>query len=126
MMQFSVAPFRVLSEDDFKIIKKMIALHEKFAPTILELARNASVTGEPILRALEYVFPNEGFEHTLDSFMLGNDVLVAPVYEKGARSRKVSLPRGTWEDDMGVTYEGGAEYTVEVPVDRLLHFFRKG
>lgn len=126
MMQFSVAPFRVLSEDRFEIIKKMIALHEKFAPTILDLARNASVTGEPILRSLEYVFPNEGFEYTLDSFMLGDHVLVAPVYEKGAKTRKVTLPKGSWEDDLGVIYEGGAEYTVDVPEDRLLHFFRKG
>ena len=124
MMQFSVAPWRVLSKEHFEIILKMYRLHVEFAPKIIELAKNASVTGEPIVRALEYVFPNEGYGRTFDAFMLGDDILVAPVYKKGEYTRTVRLPEGSWVDDCGVAYEGGREVTVDAPIDRLPYFTR--
>ena len=33
-----------------------------------------------------------------DQFALGDDLIVAPVVEKGARARDVYLTRGTWRD----------------------------
>ena len=125
MMQFSVAPWRVLSKEHFEIILKMYRLHVEFAPKIIELAKNASVTGEPIVRALEYVFPNEGYGRTFDAFMLGDDILVAPVYKKGEYTRTVRLPKGTWVDDCGVVHEGGCEVTVDAPLERLPYFIKK-
>lgn len=122
MMQFSVAPWRVLSEDNFKIILDMYRLHVSFAERFVTLAREASKTGEPVVRSLEYVFPNEGFGRVKDSFMIGDDVLVAPVCEKGATERTLRLPRGTWRDERGETFEGGAEITVDAPLDRLPYF----
>jgi alpha-glucosidase len=124
MMQFSVAPWRVLSKEHFNIILDMYKLHVKFAPKFIELAKEASVTGEPIVRALEYVFPNEGYGRTFDAFMLGNDILVAPVYEKDTYTRTVRLPKGTWKDELGVVYEGGCEVTVDAPLERLPYFER--
>ena len=35
-------------------------------------------------------------EAVTDQFMLGDNVLVAPIYEKGATSRQVEIPKGTW------------------------------
>ncbi len=125
MMQFSLAPWRVLSDEHYKIVLDMARLHERFAPKIIDLAHKASVTGETIVRSLEYVFPGEGFEKTTDIFMLGDDVLVAPVVEKGAVTRTLRLPRGTWSDEAGNVYEGGREITVDAPLDYLPYFYRK-
>ena len=118
MMQFSISPKRLLSPEGFEIAGKLTGLHEKYAERILNLARNASLTGEPIIRLLEYEFPNQGFEHVTDIFMLGQDILVAPVLTKGARTRELRLPEGTWEYE-GILYEGGRDVTIPAPLDSL-------
>ena len=125
MMQFSLAPWRVLDREKYDIILRMSALHVEFAPKIIALAKEASKTGEPIVRSLEYVFPHSGFERCFDCFMLGDDVLVAPVVEKGAVTKTLRLPEGEWMDDMGVIHMGGGEVTVSAPLDRLPYFIKK-
>jgi alpha-glucosidase len=125
MMQFSVAPWRMLSKEHYQIILDMYKLHVKFAPKFIALAKEASKTGEPIVRALEYVFPNEGYGRTFDAFMLGDDILVAPVTGKDEYTRTIRLPKGTWEDELGVVYEGGQEITVDAPIERLPYFIKK-
>ena len=57
-----------------------------------------------------------------DQFMLGSDVMVAPVVEKGVRSRSVTLPPGRWMSDEGLIYEGDRVISIEVPLERLPYF----
>jgi len=121
MMQFSVAPWRVLDARRLAAVKKAIAIREKFTPGILELARQSAVTGAPIISSLEYYFPNQDFENIKDQFMLGENILVAPVAGP-ATSRQVILPKGLWVSDDGKTFQGGKTYTIEVPIDRLPYF----
>ena len=52
----------------------------------------------------------------------GDFLLVAPVLEKGAASRKVIIPPGKWLADDGQTIWGPAEIDVETPLSRLPHF----
>ena len=125
MMQFSLAPWRVLDSARYATVLRMAELHRTMAPRIIELARTAAETGEPIVRHLEYVFPNEGLERVFDEFMLGDDILVAPVYRKGETSRRVLLPRGEWKDETGRAYTGGTAITVDAPEERLPYFIRK-
>ncbi len=121
MMQFSLEPWKVLDKKHLDIVLNMVRLHEKFAPYILEYAKKASQTGEPIVRHMEYAFPNEGFENCLDQFMLGEDYLVAPILQKGNK-RVVRLPKGKWIDDLGVVREGGKSYEIDAPIERLPYF----
>lgn len=122
MMQFSVAPWRVLDARRLEAVKKAVDLRMKYTPLIMKLAHEAARTGEPILKSMEYVFPNQGFGDVNDQFMLGNDILVAPMLEKGVESRMVKLPAGKWLADDGKIYEGGRSVSVEAPVDRLPYF----
>lgn len=119
MMQFSVAPWRVLSEESQAICLKMSKLHEETGPHILGLARSASDTGEPIVKPMELAFPGNGFELIKDQFVLGDDIIVAPVTEKGARARKVILPEGKWQAEDGTTFKGGKTVEISVPPERL-------
>ena len=80
---------------------------------------------EHIVRHMEYEFPNEGFGRTLDQFMLGECVLVAPVIEKGATKREVKLPKGTWSYLGKTDCEGGQTVMVDAPIDVLPYFFKK-
>jgi alpha-glucosidase len=121
MMQFSVAPWRILSKDNLAIVRNMALLHEKMGPYILETAQHSAQTGEPIVRHPEYSFPNEGFSECKDLFMLGDKYLVAPVITP-ENTRTVKLPRGKWKDDEGKVYQGGRIVVFDVPLNRLLYF----
>ena len=122
MMQISASPWRVLDERHQAIFRDILALRQKFAPMIAALAKKAGEDGEPILRSLEYAYPGRGYAEVLDEFMMGDDLLVAPILEKGAVTRKVVLPPGKWLADDGKTYIGPARITVDAPLGRLPHF----
>ena len=126
MIQYSVSPKRILSEDSFKTVLSLTKERKKYSDQITDLAKNASVTGEPIIRYLEYEFPGEGFEKVTDMFMLGCNILVAPVLEKGSEKRSLKLPRGKWQYVNGEIYDGGTEITVGAPKELLPIFFKKG
>ena len=121
MMQFSVAPWRILSKENLAIVQKMAKLHAAFGPYIMTYARKAAQTGEPIVRCMEYQFPHQGFAECKDQFMLGDKYLVAPVVDNRLE-RDVRLPKGTWRDEQGRKYKGGKTYHIQVPLDRLPYF----
>ena len=123
MMQFSVAPWRVLDEEHHNAVKKAVELRQKFVPKIMELAYNAAKTGEPIVRNMEYQFPGQGFTEVKDQFMLGENILAAPMVSKEEK-RNVKFPKGIWIDADGKKYKGGNTVSFIVPLDKLL-WFRK-
>ena len=124
MMQISASPWRVLPPEHQAVFKEIVALRQRFAPRFVELAKESAKTGEPMMRNLEYCFPGMGYAGILDEFMMGNDLLIAPVMEKGAVSRKVVLPPGKWLADDGKTYIGPATVEVASPVERLPYFLQ--
>ena len=124
MMQFSVTPWRVLDEKHLAICRETALLHAKMGDYIYELAVKASQDGEPIVRHLEYSFPQQGFENCNDQYMLGDKYLVAPMLDKG-ETRDVKLPKGNWIDDLGKKYKGGQTVKMNVPLNRLVYFIRQ-
>ncbi len=121
MMQFSLAPWRVLDKKHLDICRATANLHVKFADYIVAMAKHSSKTGEPIVRAMEYEFPNQGFEDCFDQYMLGDKFLVAPIVTP-ADSRKVKLPKGKWKDELGEVFEGGRTIEIIAPIERLPYF----
>lgn len=122
MMQISASPWRVLSPEHQKMFKEIVALRQRFAPRFVELAKASARTGEPMMRYLEYNYPRQGYAAVKDQFMMGEDLLVAPVVEKGATTRKVILPSGRWRADDGRVYEGPRTVEVDAPLARLPYF----
>ncbi|MEG1837705.1 MAG: glycoside hydrolase family 31 protein [Bacteroidaceae bacterium] len=121
MMQFSVAPWRILSEENIAICAKFAKLHQQMGNYILEVAKKSSQTGEPIVRHMEYAYPHQGFIECKDQFMLGERYLVAPMVTPGT-SRTVTLPKGKWMDDLGNTFRGPKTIKIEVPLNRLAYY----
>ena len=122
MMQFSASPWRVLDAEKQKIVCDVVALRQKFAGKIVELAKESGRSGEPMLRNLEYNFPGMGYADVKDQFMMGERLLVAPVVEKAVKSRKVVLPPGKWQADDGHIYTGPVTIEIATPLSRLPHF----
>ncbi|MBB3113055.1 alpha-glucosidase (family GH31 glycosyl hydrolase) [Paenibacillus phyllosphaerae] len=124
MMQFSTAPWRVLGESHLALCIEAAQLHCRMGDEITELARHAAATGEPIMRHMAYVFPSAGYETITDQFMLGDNILVAPVIQKGATARNIVFPEGTWIGDDGSEVVGPCEAEVEAPLSRLPWYCR--
>ncbi len=122
MMQFSWAPWRLLSEEALAAVRRMAQLHLDKSEVILSLVKKARETGEPIVRFMEYNYPHCGYHLIDDQFMLGEDILVAPVITKGTRKRTVVFPAGSWRASDGAIFEGGCSYVMDSPVGKLLYF----
>lgn len=123
MMQFSASPWRVLDEDRQKIVRDVVKLRqERFAKLFVELAREAARTAEPMIRNLEYNFPQSGYAKITDEFMMGTNLLVAPVVEKDVKARTVVIPPGKWRSDRGQIVLGPQTFRIETPLARLPYF----
>ena len=73
---------------------------------------------------LAYVFPDGGYENVKDQFLMGDDLLVAPMVTKGT-ARTVQIPSGKWKADDGTLITGPIQKTFAVPLGRLLYFERQ-
>lgn len=115
-------------EEAERILVKYLRLRYRLMPYIYSLAYQVTQTGAPFMRALWMDFSDEKSTVTEDEFMFGPSLLVAPVVEQGAVSRKVYLPGGTkwfnfWTNEK---LDGGQTITVDAPIDVLPLFVKEG
>lgn len=125
MMQFSLAPWKVLSKENLDIVINCCNIHEKISDYIKELVIKSSKDASPIIRSMAFEYPNCGYETIKDQFMLGDKYLIAPVVNKSETKRKVILPEGTWKDELGIIYNGNQEIIIDAPLKRLPYFINK-
>lgn len=114
-------------QENYEIMKRHIEIRERLRPYMRELMRKASETGEAIMRPLFYDFPEDTDVWDIqDQFMLGSDLLVAPVTDYGQRSRNVYLPAGTdWLSAIGgKQYSGGQWIVEEASIEKIPVFVR--
>ncbi len=111
-----------------RIYNRLSRLHLRARPLILGLWRRAERTGVPVARPLWLEFPDDPEAARQDQqWMLGPNVLVAPVVGQGARERRVYFPRGCWrEHGAGGRHRGPGYATVAAPLERLPWFARCG
>ena len=103
-------PDELHNADVEPICRKYLELRYRLLPYLYSAVHEAHATGLPIMRALWLHYPDDPAAVARgDEYLWGRDILVAPVTEKGATSRKVYLPRGTWYDFWTEeSLEGGA------------------
>lgn len=81
------------------VCQKYLNLRYQLMPYTYTITREAHDTGLPLMRALWLHFPQDPEAVQLgDEFLWGRDLLIAPVTEKSAKSRRVYLPAGIWFD----------------------------
>ncbi len=111
-------------------IRAAMRLRERLMPLIYTLMWQAAKTDEPAIRPLLWHWPEDDIaRNTDDLFMLGPDVIVAPVLEEGATTREIYLPEhpGGWVCFHDRTIlAGGRRHVVPGPLGRLPLFVRHG
>ena len=110
------------------ICRKYLELRYRMLPYIYSVVRECTVTGMPMMRALWLHYPDDPKAVAReDEYLWGRDVLVAPVVEKGATSRQVYLPAGTWYDFWtGERLDGGREISRNIDLQVMPLYVRAG
>jgi alpha-glucosidase len=111
------------------LVKQALALRYRLMPYLYGLAHAAHRDGTPLIAPLFYHFDDTKCRADMDAFMLGADVLVAPVVSEGATSTTVYLPRvdGGWHElHSDARHAGGRFVEVAAPLGRLPVLVRSG
>ncbi len=105
-----------------------IKLRYRLIPYIYSLYYDNHINGTPIMRPLFWHYPDDKKAYTVkDEYLFGENMLIAPVLESQKSFRTVYLPEGKWYDfDYDYVYEGGKEYKVYAPQNRIPVFIKAG
>ena len=116
------------SEEVFDIYRDAAVLHTRLFPYMKAYALEATKTGHPIMRMLPLIYPDDLNTYDRDfDYLLGDWLLVAPVYAEGATTRDVYLPAGRWVNyGTGVAQDGPKLLTVDAPLAVIPVFARAG
>ena len=114
-------------EEMIAIYRRYTVLRERLQPYLVAAARDAGATGLPLVRPLVFDWPDDPAVGDLwDEYLLGPDLLVAPVWRVGQRAREIYLPAGSWRSlwDESQRFAGPVTITVDAPLDTIPVFVR--
>ncbi len=104
---------------------KFSRVHAALKPYLQKLVKETEEKGTPVMRPLFYHYNEEQAKEEMSEYLLGRDILVAPVYIKEARVRNVYLPDDRWISfRTGIEYHGGT-YSIPAPIGKPPVFYRK-
>lgn len=112
-----------------EVVRDYAQLRYSLVPYLRAAAAQAVATGLPVLRHMQLEFPDEPNVATLDEqYLLGPDLLAAPVLQAGARRLSVYFPPGQWRslDDFHEVVDGPGFRNVAAPLARMPLFVRPG
>lgn len=115
-------------ENVVEVYRKYVELHYRFLPYIYDLLFESQITGLPVMRPLVLHYENDENTFNLNNeFMVGENMLVAPVVEQGVTKRMVYLPDGSWINYWtGERFVGKKHIIVDAPIDVLPIFIKEG
>lgn len=112
-----------------EINRRTINFRYELLPYLYSLFHEHQETGAPPLRPLWFEYQSDPRSYDIDDqFLVGANLLVAPVVTEGALSRSVYFPAGDdwvcWKS--GERFKAGTEAVVNAPLDCLPLFLRAG
>ncbi len=111
-------------------IRAALKLRYRLLPYLYTLLWQAVEDDQPMLRPLFLDHPDDPLAwNETDDFMLGRDLLVANVVDKGATERSIYLPENTtgwWDFENGIWYAPGCTVTRTVDLASIPIFVRAG
>jgi alpha-glucosidase (family GH31 glycosyl hydrolase) len=111
-----------------EICRKYLNLRYQLLSYIYSSVAQGRATGLPLIRALLIGWPGEAQAAAADDvYLFGDQILVAPVYDKEAATRRVYLPPGQWHDWWtGKAVAGGQTITCAVDLETMPLYVRAG
>ena len=116
------------SPETTAVYARYASLHTRLFPYIYATAKEATETGMPVIRHPFLMRPKDAAARATEGeYWFGPSLYVAPVVARGARTRELTLPSGTWFDWWTMEpRDGGAKVTREAPLDLIPIFLRSG
>lgn len=113
-------------EENYPVLKELVLLRERLRPYIEKQMHTAHEKGWPIMRPMFFEYPDDEKCYTLDSqYMFGDDIIFAPIVNKGQIEKEVYLPDGEWIlTNNKKLYEKGT-HTVKAEINEFIAFVRK-
>ncbi len=114
-------------EKNFPVLKDLVMLRERLRPYIEEQMKTASEKGYPVMRPMFFEYPDDEVCYTLgEQYMFGDDILFAPVVNKGQTGKQVYLPEGEWILTKTKEKYAPGFHTVHAEVDEFVAFVKAG
>ena len=105
--------------------ERFVKIHQALTPYLRELVAENSRTGVGVIRPLFFYYDEPQAFSEAYEFLLGRQILVAPVLKSDAAVRRVYLPDDAWIHlESGKEY-GGGEYDIPAPLGEIPVFVRK-
>ena len=110
------------------LLRELIKTRYRWLPYNYTLAYENASKGLPLVRPLNFRNHDETLSDIDDQYLWGDDVLVAPMLEKNAKSRTVILPDGIWVDynNPEISYQGPGKINYKAPLNVLPMLVRAG
>jgi sulfoquinovosidase len=113
--------------DTTKVYGDYARLHTRLFPYLYAAAKEATLTGFPLMRHPFLVHPKSPEAYAVDGdYYLGPALYVAPVVRRGATTRDVWLPPGRWIDWFSLEPLASGTVTRTVPLDTMALFLKSG
>ncbi len=117
-------------EQALEVTRRWVRLRYELLPTLWQVAHESASRGWPVMRPLGLEFPSDPVAQTVDdTFMLGSDLIVVPVFDDGDAPvrRRFYVPAGEWHDLLdGTTYNGPGFHEAFVPLEAMPVLVRSG
>ncbi|XP_041967164.1 SITS-binding protein [Alosa sapidissima] len=130
VMSFHTPPWDFGEDWMLNLTRFYVSKHQDFVvPLITKYAEVWQASGDPIYRPLWWISPDDPVTFTVDDqFLIGDEILVAPVTEKGATHRDIYLPDADskWQDTNNAKVFDGGTFLYDYPValDEVAIFLR--
>lgn len=123
-------PYRY-EEDVQERIRTALRIRYSHIPYLYTIFYEHEVTGDPIMRPLSYHYPEDPRVLDIDNqFLIGSDIMVAPVLEESVDSITTYFPGGADEYWYNVVdanvYLGTGNYPIDVTMDSIPYYYRGG
>ncbi len=117
-----------LGEEVLRIYRKYVKLRYEWLPYFYDLFFEEERTGAPVMRPLVFHYEKDKTAQTCnDEFMVGSQVLVAPVVNQGIDKRMVYFPEGDWYDYWtGEKLTGPVWFVKDAPLDTCPIYVKAG
>jgi alpha-D-xyloside xylohydrolase len=114
-------------ERNFEILKELVLLRERLRPYIEKHMKIASEKGYPVMRPMFFDFPEDEICYTLgEQYMFGDDILFAPIVNRGQTEKEVYLPEGKWVLTKTKEVYGGGWHKINAEINEFVAFVKEG
>lgn len=115
------------SEETQRITRNAIKLRYRLMPYIYNMAYQNTVYGRPLVKPYVYYHMDEKFSNYSDAYYFGEQMIAAPVIEKGQKEKEILLPEGLWYDFYSNdVYNGSNEVRLDITLEYFPVFIKSG